>query len=229
MEITPMQFKEFLSESFNKEYAFRIKFAADCGADQMTALESCLQKYNVVSIAPWKRTPIQENPVEFVRAKGVKCISEVSSTDVVLKYPTNPRILEVWLAVNMNMDPNHVLVYDVKEPRLAFADEAAEKTSTNQDRLVNEEEALLAEDEYNDEPVDHDMYYGEGHQAKFLAELERIKKEKGADYFRSYPTKDELMGDNLRTTWDELHGGVNMGKGAESGKEVMNTDQGLGH
>ena len=47
-----------------------------------------------------------------------------------------------------------------------------------------------------------------------------IRAEKGADYFRQYPSKDELMGDALRPTWDELNMGVNMGKGIENGKQV---------
>jgi len=80
-----MQLKDFIAESFKKEYAYRVKFACDCGPEQMTKLENCLQKYNLVSAAPWKRTPIQENPMEFVRAKGVKFVSEVSSTDVCSK------------------------------------------------------------------------------------------------------------------------------------------------
>ena len=222
-------FKELLNESFNKEYGYRIKFAHDCGADQMDMLEQCLQKYNVVSVAPFKRTPIQENPVEFVRAKGVKCVSEVCSTDVVLKYPTNPRILEVWLAVNMGIAHDHVLCYDVKEPRMAQNEQAAERLADDVDREVDMEDALLAEDEYADDAVDHDEFYGEGHKDKFIAELARIKAEKGDDYFRKYPTKDEIMGDNLRPTYDSIMNGVNMGNGTEATKQVDNTNQSLGH
>lgn len=229
------QLKDFLTESFSKEYAYRVKIAADCGADHMTTLENCLQKYNLVSSAPWKRTPIQENPVEFVRTKGVKCISEVCSTDVVIKYPTNPRILEVWLAVNMGVDPDRIIVQGIKEARTAESEMAGKRVAKDVDREVSEEDAVLlnGEDqshEYYSEAVgevDDGPLFGEEYNQKFLAELERIRKEKGADYFRSYPTKDELMGDNLRTTWDELHNGVNMGKGHERGKEVSVNDQNL--
>lgn len=222
-------FKELLNESFEKEYGYRIKFAHDCGTEHMDMLEKCLQKYNVVSVAPFKRTPIQENPVEFVRAKGVNCISEVCSTDVVLKYPTNPRILEVWLAVNMGIAHDHVLCYDVKEPRMAESDAAADRVAYDDGRRENPEEALLAEDEYADDAVDHSDFYGESHKEKFLAELERIKAEKGADYFRKYPSKDEIMGDNLRTTYDSIINGVNMGQGTEATKQADNYSQSLGH
>lgn len=224
-----MQFKDFITESFSKEYAYRVKIAANCGQEHLDMLEQCLQKYNVVSVAPWKRTPIQENPVEFARAKGIKCVSEVCSTDVVLKYPTNPRILEVWLGINMHIDHNHVLVYDVKEPRLAYAEQSAERASNDLDRDVSADDALLAEDEYADEAVDHDTYYGEGHTTKFLKELERIKAEKGSDYFRYYPTKDEIMGDNLKPLYDTIMNTPNMGSGNEATKEVDHISQSLGH
>ena len=55
----------------------------------------------------------------------------------------------------------------------------------------------------------------------------KIKDEKGADYFRTYPSKDELMGDNLRPTYDDLVNTPNMGKGAESQKQVSNNTQNL--
>ena len=95
------ELKDIINESFNKEYGYRIKIASDCGADHMSKLENALQKYNLVSATPWKRLPIQENPIEFQREKGAKFTSEVCSTDVVLKYPVNARILEVFVAVNL--------------------------------------------------------------------------------------------------------------------------------
>ena len=54
--------------------------------------------------------------------------------------------------------------------------------------------------------------FGEEYNAKFLAELERIKAEKGADYFRNYPSKDGIMGDDLQAMHDNItgkaHGGL---------------------
>jgi len=64
------------------------------------------------------------------------------------------------------------------------------------------------------------VYFGEDYNKKFLETLAKIKAEKGADYFRHYPTKDEIMGDNLKPLWDTMHGVPNMGQGAESTKEV---------
>ena len=226
-----MELKDYLKESFTKEYGFRLKFAADCGSDHMDILEKCLAKYNMVSISPFKRSPIEENPVEFVRAKGVNFTSEVCSTDVVLKYPVHERVLEVWCAVNLGLPHERVLVYGVKEPRKAEAEFAGERLVNDKDRSVSEEDAVLNNEDQshyemqNEDFDDNISLYGEEFNQKFLDELDKIKSEKGADYFSNYPTKDELMGDNLRPMYDTLTGQPNMGKGAEQAKEVDRINQ----
>jgi len=220
-----MQFKDFLAESLSKEYYYRIKIAADCGDEQLTIIENCLDKYSVQKVEPMKRTPIQENPSEFVRLKGVKLISEVCSTHVTLKYPTNTRILEVWLAVNLGISSDRVLVMEADSPREQESNAAAERLAADEDRYADMDDALLVnEDELT---VEMDSFYGEGHKEKFLQELARVKKEKGDDYFRNYPSKGELMGDNLRPMYDTLMNMPNMGMG-DTTKEVSVNDQNLG-
>ena len=223
-----MQFKDFLAESLNKEYSYRVKIAADCNADHLAVIEKALGKYNVVSVADFKRKPISENPVEFTRTKGVKLVSEVCSTDVVVGYPVNARILEVWLAVNLGIDHDRVLCYDVKDPRRLQSDQVEERVEADKDRSVTEDDALLnVEDQEHyvvEEDESRDYGYGEEHNARFIAELQRIKDEKGADYFRQYPDKDDLMGDTLRPTWDTINNGSNMGMGEEN-KEVTTINQ----
>ena len=221
-----MKLKDYLQESFKKEYGYRVKLAMDCGSDQMDIIEKCLAKYNVVSISDFKRKPIEENPMEFVRAKGIQICSEVCSTDIVLKYPVNERILEVWLAVNLGLDHERVICYGVKEPRRLESEIAEIRHEQDQDRNVSEEDAEFNKEEfahYENENADVDYneaLFGESYNQKFLAELQKIKDEKGADYFRNYPSKDEIMGDALRPTYDNIIGTPNMGKGAEKSKEV---------
>jgi len=226
-----MKLNEYITESFNKEYGYRLKFAADCGSEQMDMLEKCLDKYNLISATPFKRTPIEENPKEFYRAKGTQCTSEVCSTDIILKYPVNERILEVWLAVNMGMDHERVLAMGIKEPRRIESDIEADRVKNDSDRQVSEEDALL-----NDENMEHyeaqnqDVdfkanFFGEEYNKKFLEELAKIKAEKGADYFRNYPSKDELMGDDLAELGAQIHGMPNMGRGTESSKQVDTISQ----
>ena len=226
-----MELKNYIAESFTKEYAYRVKLAHNCEADQMDMLEKCLAKYNLVSASPFKRSPIEENPIEFQRAKNANFTSEVCSTDVVLKYPVNERILEVWLAVNLGIDHERVLCYGVKEPRRIEADIQAERLANDKDRNADMDEAELTKEEqahYEDEQdgIDaKDFGFGEEFNEAFLKELQKIKNEKGADYFRNYPSKDELMGDNLRAMHDAITGMPNMGRGAESTKQVTDIAQ----
>ena len=46
---------------------------------------------------------------------------------------------------------------------------------------------------------------------KFLAELEKIKAEKGADYFQLF-SKDEIMGDSPKGLYDTITGTAGGGK-----------------
>ena len=236
------ELKQYIAEAFSKEYGYRVKIASDCGSDHMDIIEKCLAKYNLVSATPFKRTPIEENPLEFYRAKGVQFTSEVCSSDVILKYPVNERILEVWLAVNLGLDHERVLCFGVKEPRRLEADIQAERLANDKDRVVEiDPENIDLKDgaeafehyEAENQELDFDgPLFGEEFNKKFLEELQKIKDEKGADYFSNflngYPRKDELMGDNLRPTYDDLHKGVNMGKGSESSKEVSRVSQSRG-
>ena len=82
------ELKDIITESFNKEYGYRIKLARDCSAEDLSKLESALQKYNLVSATPWKRLPIQENPLEFQRLKGLSVTSEVCSTCLLYTSPS---------------------------------------------------------------------------------------------------------------------------------------------
>ena len=215
------ELKDIITESFNKEYGYRIKLARDCSADDLAKLESALQKYNLVSATPWKRLPIQENPIEFQRLKGLNIVSEVCSTDVVLKYPVNERILEVYVAVACGCDHENVIVYGVNNPKRIESEMAEERLANDKDRQVETPEAVLDE---VDSSADQDQYeaqqgefkegplFGEAYNQKFLAELEKIKAEKGADYFRNYPSKDGIMGDDVKSMYDNItgkaHGGL---------------------
>jgi len=106
---------------------------------------------------------------------------------------------------------------------------AEERLERDEDRYVTEEDAELNNEEqahYENENQDIDYaVFGEEYNKKFLDELARIKAEKGADYFRAYPSKGELMGDNLRSMHDDMMGRPNMGRGAESSKQVTTISQ----
>ena len=68
--------------------------------------------------------------------------------------------------------------------------------------------------------------FGEEYNKKFLDELNKTPSRKRCRLLPgTIPSKDELMGDNLRPTYDTLVGTINMGRGAESTKQVDNIAQ----
>jgi hypothetical protein len=107
---------------------------------------------------------------------------------------------------------------------------AAERKERDDGRVVNEDEAELAQenfDHYENENAqieDFDLF-GEAYNTKFLAELQKLKAEKGADYFTNYPTKSQMMGDDLRQMHDDMMSQPNMGRTGEQSKEADNISQ----
>lgn len=218
-----MELRSLINESLEREYHYAVKIAKLCGAEETKLIEDTLVKYDFRSATDWKRLPIQENPQEFTRLKGARFTSEVCSTTVTLGYPVNERVLEVYLAVNLGIPHERVIVMNAKDPRVAESERAAERKANDVDRYADAEDAHLAQDEYEDsmeEGTEDLLLYGEQYNEKFLEELEKIRAEKGADYFRNYPDKDNLMGQKHAQLINDLMNTPNMGKGAEASKEV---------
>jgi hypothetical protein len=214
-----MKLRDYIQESLSKEYHYIVKIAKNCTTDDTAVMEKALEKYKFSNATEWKRLPIQENPMEFARLKGARFTSEVCSSTVTLGYPVNERILEVFLAVQMGIPYERVIVYPAKDPRVAEFDAAAERAANDVDRFPDPEEALLSEEDLSDSD-ENILLYGEDFNEAFLEELARVKAEKGADYFRVYPSKDNLMGQKHAGLIDDLMNTPNMGKEAAAGKEV---------
>ena len=196
-------FKQIIKESFNKTFNYRIKFAGDISNEGIKQLENILGKYGVQSVSSAKRTPIQEEPLDF-KNKRLKGPTEVTSVDVVLQYPINERLLEVWVAVNMQMLSEYVVVQPVESPRTLEDEVTKNRIENDKDRYADMEDAELTNEEqahYEIENKDLDFaelgMYGEEFTSKFIAVLQKTKDEKGADYFRNYPSKSMMMGDDL--------------------------------
>ena len=113
-------------------------------------------------------------------------VSEVSSTDIVLKYPVNERILEVWLAVNLGLDHERVLCYGVKDPRRIESEMAEIRHEQDKDRYVSEEDAEFNKEEqahYENENMDMDNIVGTpnmGKGAEGSKDVSRVTQSAGA-------------------------------------------------
>ena len=203
-------FKEYITESFSKTFSYRIKLAGDYGSDDATFIENILGKYGVQSVSSFNRTPIQEEPLDF-KHKDIKYPTEVSSCDVILQYPINERLLEVWMAVHLGVSPENVVVQPTEGPRQLEDNLSKERAENDKDRYADMDEAELTTEEqahYENEQQFLDLdelgMYGEEFNEKFIAELKKVRDEKGADYFRNYPSKSMMMGDDLKPLADAV-------------------------
>ena len=152
-------FKQIIKESFSKTFNYRIKFAGDITNEGIKQLENILGKYGVESVSSAKRTPIQDEPLDF-KNKKLKGPTEVTSVDVVLKYPINERFLEVWVAVNMQMLSEYVVVQPVESPRQLEDNLEKQRIEDDKDRYADMEEAELTKEEqahYVDEQLFLDL------------------------------------------------------------------------
>ena len=77
------------------------------------------------------------------------------------------------------------------------------EVSMDDAELINDDQAhYKREQQFLD--LDELGLYGEEFNEKFIAELMKIRDEKGADYFKNYPTKGSLMGDDLKGLADAV-------------------------
>ena len=203
-------FKEYITESFSKTFSYRIKLAGDYGSDDATFIENILGKYGVQSVSSFNRTPIQEEPLDF-KHKDIKYPTEVSSCDVILQYPINERLLEVWMAVHLGISPENIVIQPTEGPRQLEDNLLKDRIENDKDRYADMDEAELTTEEqahYENEQQFLDLdelgLYGEEYNEKFISELKKIRDEKGADYFRNYPSKSMMMGDDLKPMADAV-------------------------
>ena len=90
---------------------------------------------------------------------------------------------------------------------------AEERAKENEDRQVSEEDAVLNNEDqarrhYEKQNEDLDFaksHFGEEYNEKFLAELEKIKNEKGVEYFVIILQR-KLMGKDLEELGYQIHG-----------------------
>jgi hypothetical protein len=154
-------FKEYLSES-KKTYNFKVKVAGNFGTDQEKALESLLDRYSVSGFKKSGKTPIQEFPLDFPKIKN----TEVSIYEVNLDYPTTQFELTEYLANELNLSKDQIVVRSPNEP-----------TETYQEPIEHRQGALLNDSEYTEvAKVNPDDYYGDKYNTGFVKELNDILK-----------------------------------------------------
>lgn len=155
-------FKEYLTES-KKTYSFRVKVAGDVTEEQEGHLKSMLDRFSVAEFKKVGKTPIQSLPLDFPQVKNC----EVSIYEVTLDYPTTSFELTEYIANNLQVSKQRLIVRSPNEPLEEY--QAAKEAR---------EGALLDDPNYSEtQNANFDDYYGAKYNTKFLKELDATLKE----------------------------------------------------
>jgi hypothetical protein len=173
------KFLEYITES-EKKYEFKIRIAGhDIPEDRATKLETALQKYELVSFASGRKTPIQENPLHFPQIQNC----EVMTYDVVVKYPATATILQKYLADTVGLAETHVLVTSPTEPFEELVNPATKNDTY---------EPILSKTEMEDADPDAQSKVGANRVMDLLKELEQARAERTT----GNPTEGTPVGDS---------------------------------
>lgn len=168
-----------------KDFSFTIKLARNgLGEDTFAKLENKLQKYNLKSMSPIKKTPIQLSPLDFPNVRS----SEVYITEVVLEYPVAPDSLLREIASSVELNESEVAVYTENDPRHTYTEQVIDRTINSKEYKDRYETALGNPEKWDEEPA-----YGEKYTTEFLKALssESGSKLKTAYYDSEGPAFDD--------------------------------------
>jgi hypothetical protein len=184
-------FKEYLSES-SKKYDFRVKVAGDFTTEQETAMKSLLDRYAMSGFKRTAKTPIQSLPLDFPQVKNC----EVSIYEVTLDYPTTQQELTEYLATELGVSKQNLVVRRPGEPSEEY-----------QTPVTEREGALLNDPDYKEagNPQFED-YYGDKYNTGFVKELNDILKLQRKARGEEIPTEGAAK--YSTDTPSDTHGGV---------------------
>lgn len=176
-------FISYIAES-KPQYKYMLKFAVNEMTDRMIdCLESALMKYELVEASSFRKTPIQESPLDFPNVRN----TSVFICDVTLDYPASLDFLRTYVCNCLGLSPQVVAVYSDNDPRQIETDLFLERSSPEYEKNYK---PRLGSDYEQD--FDAKKLYGEGYNTEFLKELEKVRKEreiKVVDTPLSQPTK----------------------------------------
>jgi hypothetical protein len=161
-------FATYVAE-FKTEYNYVLKFAVNDMTDEMVdMLEACLTKYELSSASKFRKTPIQESPLDFPNIKNMP----VFSCDITMGYPGSLDFLRIYICNCLKMSPANVAVYSSNDPRQIETDLYIDRTSPEykakyKARLGSDYEET--DDGFEKNPATYNT--------TFLKELEKVRKE----------------------------------------------------
>lgn len=162
-------FISYVAES-KPDYKYVLKFAVNEMTDHMIdCLEAALKKYELVEASSFRKTPIQESPLDFPNVRN----TSVFCTDITLAYPASLDFLRTYVCNALGISPQVLAVYSGNDPRQIETDLFNERTSAE---YLENYKARLGSD--YEQPYDASKLYGKEYNTEFLKELEKVRKER---------------------------------------------------
>lgn len=164
--------KSFVSyvAEVKKEYKYVLKFAVNDMTDGMIdILESSLKRYELKEASSFRKTPIQESPLDFPNVRN----TAVYICNITIAYPASLDFLRTFICNSLGISPGLLVVYSENDPRQIETDLYIDRTSPEYKAKYK---ARLGSDyEQTDAPS-----YGAEYNVSFLKELEAVRKEREA-------------------------------------------------
>lgn len=168
-----MEFQEYLAES-SKEYKYTLKLAVESVGDGMLdALETALERYELVSAGAFKETPIQESPLDFPNVKN----SPVFISEIVMRYPASRDFLKTFIGNALALSEQLICVYSENDPRGL---ETALHLERSAPEFAENYKPHLGDDDYSEHSVPDDLS-PDDQRMTLLKELDTDRVEKVVD------------------------------------------------
>ena len=170
-----MELKQYLTET-EKQYNLRLKTIVPLDDGLMDRIETCVARYNPISVSRPKKTILQRTPLDF---PNVTC-AEVYIVDMTFGLPTAPHVLRADIRKLLDAPENYVFVRNRNEPgeveseRInALADIALEA-----ERRGLKPAATLLDREYSEADPENPGLYGMDYNTALINYLGSIEQER---------------------------------------------------
>lgn len=171
-----MESFKFYLERNKPTYKFKIKIAVDELTDHhINKIESCLSKYELVSASEFKKTPIQDNPIDFANIKNLP----VYISDIEIKYPSTCNQLQNIISEATKISSQAIAVYGSADSRKDIVDIF--------NKNLSEQPTKLTKDDYSGEEE-----VGESHKDSSMRFLSDLETQISSDKFVGCENQDEL-------------------------------------
>jgi len=164
-------FTSYIAET-KTDYKYVLKFAVTEMTDNMIdLLEAGLSRYELKQASSFRKTPIQESPLDFPNVKNMP----VYICDVTMGYPASLDFLRTYVCNTLGISEACLAVYSENDPRQIETDLYLDRSSPE---YLEKYKTRLGSDYEEDPTWIPDQHYGEKYNTKFLQELAKVQKER---------------------------------------------------